>query len=440
MVAVAAGDESTGRRIARHRKIRGLTQRGLAMRANVAYGTLTKVESGHALPSAAVVAAIARALSVNVATLTGQPFHEELRAAKVDQLVEPLRVALDSYDLSPPEDVAPRSLEAIERDVIDLCDEAMCGGVVAKAAAKLPSLIDEVSVFAASDDERAWRALASAYRCVRHVTLNWGYRDLGDIALDRATWAGTNGDDPLAEAVRNRARASNHLRAGSYETGRQLLAGTLRMMDGAASDLRRDTLAGHTHLGWAVNAARSGDLDDAGEHLDAAERLAERTGEAPTVGWFGFGPTNVAVHRVATLIEAGRYGPAIDTAESLRIPLDWPPTRTAHHHMDLVAPMQRRTSMTRRSRSWCEPVSSRRCRPDSTRRPARRSSTSSPVDAACPSLWPPTHAGWACRYFPNLGKLPRAATSIVVCVTCRDLRRPSRAQARRRASRSEGRS
>jgi transcriptional regulator with XRE-family HTH domain len=200
VVAVAAGDERTGRRIARHRKIRGLTQRGLAMRANVAYGTLTKIESGHALPSAAVVAAIARVLSVNVTALTGQPFYEELRAAKVDQLIEPLRVALDSYDLSPPEDVAPRTLDAVERDVLDRCDEAMCGGLVGKAAAELPSLIEEVGVFAVSGDERAWRALASAYRCRAELGLSGLGRHRarpGDLGgHERRRSAGRGGTQP----------------------------------------------------------------------------------------------------------------------------------------------------------------------------------------------------------------------------------------------------
>ena len=60
---VDTGDETVGQRIAQYRKLRGFTQRGLAMRANVAYGTLTKVETGHALASPAVIAAVARALS-----------------------------------------------------------------------------------------------------------------------------------------------------------------------------------------------------------------------------------------------------------------------------------------------------------------------------------------------------------------------------------------
>lgn len=330
------GDDSTGARIAQYRKLRGLTQRGLAMRAHVAYGTLTKIESGHALASAAVLAALARAMGVNVTQLTGQPFLDELREARVDQLIEPLRVALDSYDLTPSEDVAPRSVDVIEAEIAALCDQTMCDGMIGQGAAELPGFLDELGVYISEyDDQRAWRSLAAAYRCTRHVVLNYGFRDLADIALDRATWAGVRGGDPLAEGVRHRARASNHLRSGAYETGRQLLAATLRATADAPAGTKRDALAGHTHLGWAVNAARSGDLSMAEDQLDAATNLARRTGEAPTAGWFGFGPTNVAVHRVAVLIESGSYDRAVAAAEPLTIPADWPSTRRAHHHMDL---------------------------------------------------------------------------------------------------------
>lgn len=336
-VVVGGRDETTGARIAQHRKLRGLTQRGLAMRANVSYSTLTKVESGHAIASPAVLAAVARALSVNVAQITGQPFLNELRTAKVDQLIEPLRVALDSFDLAPSGDVTPRPVADIAAATKRLCDEAMCNGMATKGATELPGLLGELTVVLAEhdDDPMAWRTLAAAYRCCRHVVLNWGFRDLADIALERATWAGAQGGDPLADAVRQRARASNHLRAGSYDTGQQLLDATLRIVDDAPPSDRNLVLAGHTHLGWAVNRARDGHLDAAREHLDAAEHLAGLTGEAPTLDWFGFGPTNVAVHRVAILIEAGRYHDGIAAADGLTLPADWPPTRAAHHHMDL---------------------------------------------------------------------------------------------------------
>lgn len=63
-----------GSRIAELRKIHGTTQRALSMRANVSYSLLCKVESGERLASHTFIAAIARALSVNVTDITEQPY------------------------------------------------------------------------------------------------------------------------------------------------------------------------------------------------------------------------------------------------------------------------------------------------------------------------------------------------------------------------------
>lgn len=38
---------------------------------------------------------------------------------------------------------------------------------------------------------------------------------------------------------------------------------------------------------------------------------------------------------MAVLIEAAKYDRAVAAAESVHIPADWPPTRAAHHWMDL---------------------------------------------------------------------------------------------------------
>jgi transcriptional regulator with XRE-family HTH domain len=63
-----------GLRIARLRKIHGLTRRLLAARANVSYSLLSKIERGDQPASPSFTAAIARALEVNVVDLTEQPY------------------------------------------------------------------------------------------------------------------------------------------------------------------------------------------------------------------------------------------------------------------------------------------------------------------------------------------------------------------------------
>jgi transcriptional regulator with XRE-family HTH domain len=335
---VPVGDESTGARIARYRKLRGLTQHGLAMRAHVSYSTLTKVESGHALASPAVVAAVARALNLNVTQLTGQPYLDELREAGLEELVEPLRLALDAYDLGPTGDVAPRPLHQLEHDVTARCHEVMVEGLVGKVAAELPGLLDELAAHLDVDhiDPRVWRALANSYRAAQHVASKWGYRDLAIVALDRMAWAADSGDDALIAALRFHERAHEHLRAGQYRHGQTLLARAERTAQQAPDSTERTALVGQVHLAASIHAARSGDDTGTEDHLAAAAAAARTVGEVPQHFWLSFGPTNVGLHRVASLIERDRHDAAITAAQQLTLPINWHPTRLAHHAMDLA--------------------------------------------------------------------------------------------------------
>lgn len=87
-------DEHIGARIADYRKLRQLTQIGLAQRAFVSRGTIAKVEAGLSPATPAMVAAVARALEVDVAVLNGQPYLSEMQQDKLDHMIAPLSAAL----------------------------------------------------------------------------------------------------------------------------------------------------------------------------------------------------------------------------------------------------------------------------------------------------------------------------------------------------------
>jgi transcriptional regulator with XRE-family HTH domain len=330
------GDEGTGARIATYRKLRGLTQRGLALKANVAYGTLTKIESGHSMAQPAVIAAVARALSVNVTHLTGQPYLDELRRDNLEQYIQGLRIALDSYDLGPSEDVTPRPVGEIRAEMVARCRDMRAGRLDVVAGA-MPGLLDELSARVAGDghDHAAWEVMAQGYHCVFDVAATWGFPDLAMVALNRMGWAGGFGDDPLLEPVCRYLRTIEHLRNGEYRHVSRLLESALRLTDDAPGSRERFAVIGQLHLLWSINAARAGDGDESEAHLADAEHCADQVGEVHDIYWFGFGPTNVAVHRVAALIERSLYDKAVAAAADLEIPDDWHATRISHHFMDL---------------------------------------------------------------------------------------------------------
>ncbi|MFI9203603.1 helix-turn-helix domain-containing protein [Streptomyces sp. NPDC053048] len=329
-------DEHTGARIKRARKIRRLTQRELAELSNVSYSTLTKVEQGALPASPSVIGAVARALSVSVAELNGQPYFEELRQDQLDVLIQPIREALNVYDLGPDPDVRPRPVKELEAHADKLC-ELVRATNIKQAAADLPALIREATTTAhTAGNDRSWRLLASTYRTAYDVTTKLSCPDLGMVALDRMGWAAERASDPVLAAIRQYMRGVAYLRAGDYRTGRRLVRLGMSALDQADPSRVRDVATGQLNLGSAVLAARGMDDDAAGAHLDQAQRIADRTGPAEAVHWLSFGPTNVGVHRVSVLAELGRYPEAVEAARKTPIPDGWIPSRLAHHYTEVA--------------------------------------------------------------------------------------------------------
>ncbi|MEV5962740.1 hypothetical protein AB0L70_13315 [Kribbella sp. NPDC051952] len=143
-------------------------------------------------------------------------------------------------------------------------------------------------------------------------------------------------------AAREYLRITAYPRRQDYETrwnlnnsGRAHLEGTDSRTPGALIAL------GQLNLGAAVLSARAGDASAVRDYLDEADRYASRTGEDLETFWFGFGPTNVNVHRVITMIELGDYSHTIHLGEFVRFLRGWLPTRIGHHHFDLARAYQR---------------------------------------------------------------------------------------------------
>jgi transcriptional regulator with XRE-family HTH domain len=325
------GPEHTGARVAHFRKLRHLTQRALAERANISYSMLTKIEQGDRPAAPAVLAALARALQVAVTDLTGQPYLSELRQDQLDGLIQPIREALDVYDLGVDPEVQPRGLAELAVHA-----EALCAAVretrLRDVASQLPALILEATTVAHSaPSSEAWEVLASTYRTAYDVTTKLGFPDLCAVALDRMAWASERASDPVLAGVRQYLRSLAYLRAGQYRTGERLVTVGLETLGQADAGRERDVATGQLHLGAAVIAARAQDGDRADGHLVEAGRFAELTGAAERVHWLSFGPTNVAVHRVAVLAELSQYHQAVRAAAGVEVPESWPASRRAAH-------------------------------------------------------------------------------------------------------------
>ncbi|CCK24744.1 helix-turn-helix domain protein [Streptomyces davaonensis JCM 4913] len=363
-------DNHTGARIAEQRKMARLTQRQFADLLPYSYSLLTQVECGARPATADFVAACAKALSVDVTVLTGQPYVTELQRDRLAELVRPIRESLDLYDLGPNPDLTVRPAEQLIAGADQLCEEVRATHL-RNAARKLPTLIAELTNTAwSAPSTQLWQALASLYRTAHDICVKLGYYDLSAVALDRMAWAAERASDPCLGAVRQYMRALVYFREGEYQIGQRLVSSGHTIVGQA--EITREALAvtGQLHLGGSVIAARAEDVGAVVLHISEARKIARRIGDASDVHWLSFGPSNVALHRMSAALEMRLYDDALKQARKIKLPPQLATSRRAHFLID-----QARTEMeTGHTASALKSlVEARRLAPEQTRyHPAAR--------------------------------------------------------------------
>ncbi|GLW58801.1 helix-turn-helix domain-containing protein [Kitasatospora phosalacinea] len=328
-------DEEFGKRLQRARKLKHMTQGRLANEARVSTSYIGAIERGARVPGGGVVAALARALGMSVPDLLGRPPVEDLRRDQLAALVQPIREALDLYDLGADPDVAPRGQDELTADTNRLCALVRASDLRA-AAAELPGLIVETTTAAHTyQDRRLWQALAMQYRTAYDVASKTGYVDLATLALDRMGWAAERASDAAVAGLRMYNRAMIYLRSGQARTGTRIAALARATVEQADPGLDRRAVTGQLYLAGAVLSAGAGQRDDAEEYLAAADRIAVGLGETTTL-WMSFGPTNASAHRASCYVDQGMYQEALEVARRMEIPATWATSRAAHHHAEVA--------------------------------------------------------------------------------------------------------
>ncbi|WP_335940861.1 helix-turn-helix domain-containing protein [Streptomyces sp. PTD5-9] len=328
-------DDAVGVRIREQRRLAHLTQRQLADRIPYSYSLLNQVECGAKPAGADFVAAVARALRVDVTTLTGQPPHTtEPQRGRLAALVRPIREALDVYDLG-----ADETLPRVPARALHAAADRLCADVRATrlrdAARRLPGTIAQLTTEVwRAPTTRLWQALASTYRTAHDIAVKLGYYDLSSVALDRMDWAAQRASDPCLAAIRQYMRALAYFREGEYAIGQRLVRSGHSMTAAIEPTTETITVTGQLHLGASVIAARAGRGTAVEEHLAEAERCAGLVGDVPEIHWLSFGPTNVALHRMSAAIEMHEYDEALVQARHITLPPALATSRRAHFLID----------------------------------------------------------------------------------------------------------
>ncbi len=174
-------------------------------------------------------------------------------------------------------------------------------------------------------------------------------------------------------------RSGAMIRMGAYGSARRLLEELEQEVERLAPEASLSTaqlaVQGAILLKLAILEARDGRPDQAAQRLAEARAAAGILGGDSTAYEMSFGPTNVRIHEVAALIDAG------DTEQAVARLREWGRSRTVRSgscRATLRRSGRATTTSTSRRRAWPRatgPGRSRTWRPPGASRPCTRGST-----------------------------------------------------------------
>lgn len=343
MVRRTSPDTSIGERIRIRRQARNWSVRYAADRAGVSHSTWSRIERGlQGADNRFVVSDIAAALECSVADLTGHPGQpSDVTAAEAQAGAYAVRHALAETDLAEDPLCPAVPAEQLRREFDLVCDlRRRCDD--AGTAQWLPTLLRQLHATAATDErEPALQMLVGAAAMSSGVMRHVATASDMWMAAERCRQAAGALGDPVFMGLAEYERSLAAVSCGTY-------ARAATLASRAADQLRphADTLPGGSEvLGMLMLACAFASLGDhrrgdSAAWLDEAAQLAELTGDTTTHGLM-FGPTNVAIWRIAMEVDGGDPGRAVQVARATtptRIPSS---SRQASFYADTARALSR---------------------------------------------------------------------------------------------------
>ncbi|MGK9461076.1 helix-turn-helix domain-containing protein [Streptomyces sp. G6] len=335
-----------GERVAWYRRRRGISQEVLAGLVGRTVDWLSKAENNRIeLDRLSVIKALADALDVTLGDLLAEPTLLEWTADSGTRTVPALRTALMNYrQLTPLLGVTtegePTSLDELRSSVVEVWD-AYQDSRYGFATRRLPLLLADALIAAQAyqgrERERAYKLMAMTYQGAAMVLTKLGETDLAWIAADRGLAAAQQSGNAVVTGSLFRSVAHCLLSNGRFDAAMQLVGDAGQYLRPGLDDPTPELLSvyGTLYLAGSMASARADDRSTTGAFLEEADQAAQRLGADANHVWTAFGPTNVAIHRVATAAELGDMqiavdlGPQIDTA-------GLPTERRTRHNLEVA--------------------------------------------------------------------------------------------------------
>ena len=316
--------EALGRKIAQHRRRRGLSQPELARQIDRSVAWVSQVERGvRKVDRMSVLETVAQALDVPLAELAAEA---PVVAAATDEPPEAtgLRLVLSGAHalramLSGQITPDPVALRA----KVDATWELTHAGRYTELTELLRSLIPqlETAARAVSQEERAelFELLSAAYQACSAALTKLAEPEAAWIAADRSMAAAERAEAPLLVAAGAFRLAFVFLGAKHFdqaeETARTAAEALWPLADQGEPEAM--SLWGGLTLQRAITASRTNDSEAAYAHLDQAREIAARLGEGRNDYNTEFGPANVGLYEIAVAVELGDAGRALRAAEQV---------------------------------------------------------------------------------------------------------------------------
>ena len=323
--------QEIGRKLRQVRHARGKSLSVVAGLAGISTSYLSRLESGErSLDRRSLIVSLADALEVAPAELTETTIATPGEFAE-DSALNEVRLSVLGATLGTPRGHVVTVDALANRISALLSAQQQCRH--AEVGRLLPQLIrDTHETLGTGKHDGAILRLAA----LLHVqgTQAWlrdigGPLDLGWQAAQLGQQASHRLGEPLSLGVTTFGTAHGLLAAGAFD----LAGDVLTTADPGTATPDALQVSGMLAFTTSLLAAARGDAASRAAPLEHAAELAERTGEANAL-WFGFGPSNVAVWRMAVALEVGDHAEAAKIAANVDPQMIPSPTRRAAYWAD----------------------------------------------------------------------------------------------------------
>jgi transcriptional regulator with XRE-family HTH domain len=326
-----------GDRLAKLRRLAGLTQEQAAERSGVSVDVVRKLEQ-HRKHSARLptLHALAKGLGVEVTALLGDPPAIAPNGAPdPPELVELRRAVMPSLVPKAPGDLGALSLNVLRTEIADAWTLYHVADF-ASLLTLLPGIIADAHLLAAvgipEQKAAGSAALGKALQLAGHLAIRLGKSDLALSALERAAVAaGESGDDLLAPMIYSSV-AWAYQRQNRLDDAEELAVTAADGVErGSLGSAARVRVWGGLVMSGATSAARMGNYDEASDMMTTAEGGAGRLATLPPPEGDArllsvFSKSSVRIERVRLAVQHARPDEALALARGLRLSADIPPS------------------------------------------------------------------------------------------------------------------